>query len=82
MKFKIYPWLTLDTKADPEYSDSNIYLISGIEISWSRHNFAPDENCSYRRKGTNLYILFSWLIFGFTLDFRFGTGTGINQVEA
>lgn len=81
MKFKIYGWTSYYSCGDPgdDSQDLTIHLIPELEINIQKHNFAPEsdkDGCPFRRKGRNIFILISWLIFGITLDFRFGRDTG------
>jgi len=75
MKFKIYGWNAIYRQDD--YSDIHIDILPNICLSWSHHDFPPDENCSYQRKGTNYFLMFSWFLWGITFDLRTGTDTGI-----
>jgi len=75
MKFKIYGWNEIYKQDD--YFDIHISVLPSISLSWSCHNFPPDENCSYRRKGKNYCLMFSWFLWGITFDLRTGIDTGI-----
>lgn len=78
MKFKAYGWTGLyrASDADEKYWTLNINLIPHAEIEICRHDFPPDDSFKVRRNGVNIFIMFAWLVFGFTLDFRFGRDTG------
>ena len=80
MKFKVYVWHTPYVLEDPDPSESywtvDVDFIPSVSLSINRHNLPPDENCPIRRKGVNIFLVFSWLIFGITFDFRFGRDTG------
>jgi hypothetical protein len=81
MKMKAYGWISGYTTGDPgdDMQSLTIELIPALRIDIEKHNFAPDtegDGCPFRRKGCNVFILIGWLIFGLTLDFRFGRDTG------
>lgn len=80
MKFKIYPWNAIYKQ--PNYFDIHFYFIPSIDICINKYDFPADEDNPIRRKGSTLCIMFSWLLWGITFDFRFGTGTGYFESES
>jgi len=87
MKFRVYGWTEFYRPKDgvthvQHYGEGEKYWTLGvgltphISFSISRHDFLPDEDCPIRRNGASVFILFSWLLWGVTLDFRFGRDTG------
>lgn len=76
MKFKVYGFSNLYKHEKLDYSDIGFVLLPSITFNVSSHNFEPDEQFDYWRKGRNYFIIFSWLFWGFTLDFRTGIDSG------
>jgi hypothetical protein len=85
MKIKAYGWMSGYSTGHPgdDSQSLTIEMIPSLQIDFEKHNFAPDldkvgakRGCPFRRKGLNIFIIISWLIFGLTLDFRFGRDTG------
>ena len=70
MKFKIYAWSEIYKQYD--YLDVTFDLLPTIALHLSFHNFEPDEDFRYWRKGRNFFLMFSWLFWGITFDLRTG----------
>jgi len=70
IKFKIYPWTTINT--DHLYSEKSIWwgieLLPAINFDYHHDAFTDEED------GDSEYymitLMFSWLIFGITFDWR------------
>jgi len=79
MKFKIYAWSTIyKPPTQPGYLDIHFNFIPSIELCINKYDFPADEDCPVRRKGFDNVVMFSWLLWGITFDFRWGTGTEID----
>ena len=75
MKFKAYGWLTIWRDAGGESSTFSIDLIPSVSLDYWRHDFAADAALDIKETHCRyFYVMFSWLIFGLTLDFRWGQG--------
>lgn len=74
MKFKVYVWNTIFRQ--PDYFDIDFDFLPSISLNVSFHNFEPDEDFDYWRKGKNCFLMFSWLFWGITFDLRTGIDTG------
>lgn len=74
MKFKVYPWIEIDRRNDDDEKslDWTIELLPLVQINYRFHDFKPSNDFPGLSKGAWFTILFSWLIFGITFDFRFG----------
>ena len=83
MKIKFYGWSTVDVAEDKKDGLSFytiVFLPSfDIELLTSRH---PKEEIKewwdkdHDYQGKSLFIMFSWLLWGFTIDIRFGDDAG------
>jgi hypothetical protein len=76
MKFKVYGWIGINRDIHPakgeRFEDYRLSLIPGVDFSLEKDQWSPNKDDPNGFKGAWFTICFSWLIFGFTLDFRFG----------
>ncbi len=70
MKFRSYPWLTI--YSSDEFSYHDLYFLPSVHCSLNQYDFKPEGGFEQSSKGGHFCVMFCWLIFGFTLDFRWG----------
>ena len=70
MKFRIDPWTGI--YKHPGWLDVDVELLPGIAISINKYSFPPEERYPTERKGGNVCIVCSWLLWGITFQFLFG----------
>ena len=73
MKFKAYGWSSVWRDNSGESSSWAIDVLPTITLDYWRHDWdAYEERGIEETHVRYFYIMFSWLFFGVTFDFRFG----------